>query len=415
MPDASTTRDLRLQNRARVLRGFLAVGTTTRANLAALTGLSPATVTTLVNDLLAEGLVTETGSLPSRGGRPTIQLELDPTGAYFLGADIGERGVTVELFDLRLNRVDRERRESSTRTSGSAELAEEVADAVRALRDRNAALADRIVGMGLALPGIVEGVSESWRVGESTVLYAQNLGWPAVGVRELAALDDLPLYADNGAKTMTSAEMLSGAASDCTHALVALLGGGIGLGVVADGRLVRGAESSAGEWGHTKIVPPSDPAAVPCSCGAKGCLEAYVGEDGMLRRWAALGARVPGTGWDAVRALLDAARSGDEAAATVVDESIELIGTALGNLVNLVNPEAIVLGGRVGLRLMQDWAPELRRRVDAAALDRPGRQCELRSARYGRDAIALGAALLPLNALIDDPAMLRKDQTSRDH
>lgn len=398
MADGATTRDLRTRNRARVLRQVVVAGETTRADLAAQCHLSTATVTNVVGDLLREGLIEERGSLPSDGGRPIGQIGVHAPGAYFLGADVGEHGVAVELFDLSFERLDREFREGRTRESTPTEIGEALQDAVSAIRARHPEQEPRLVGLGLGLPGIVEDTTGS-HGGHDVVLYAQSLGWPPVPVDELLRADGLEVFADNGAKTLATAEIWFGAARDVDHAIVALLGRGIGLGVVSNGELMRGLASSAGEWGHTKVSVGGP----RCRCGAHGCLEAYVGADAILRRWRDSGGEPPGSGWRALTALVASADAGDSAAIRVLDETVEILALALGNLVNLTNPERVIVGGWVGLCLMQSRRAQLEAQVRAAALERPGSQFTLELCRFEGDSVALGAALLPLQRLIDGP------------
>jgi predicted NBD/HSP70 family sugar kinase len=399
MANAATTRDLRAGNRAKVLRHIVIAQETTRARLAVECSLSAATVTKVVGDLLREGLIEERGSVPSDGGRPIARIGVNARGAYFLGADVGEHGVAVELFDLSFQRLDREFREGSTRDARPAEIGEALRDAVRAIRDRNPEREARLMGLGLGLPGIVEDAAGS-HGGSGVVLFAQSLGWPSVRLDELLDAPGLDVFADNGAKALATAEMWFGAVRGVDHALVALLGRGIGLGVVTGGDLMRGFASSAGEWGHVKVGRDGP----VCRCGAHGCLEAYVGADAILRRWREAGGSPDGLGWRALTALVDAADAGDTAAVAVLDETLEILATALANLVNLTNPERIVIGGWVGLRLMQARHKELELLIRAEALDRPGAQFTIELCRFEGDSVALGAALLPLQRLIDHPA-----------
>ena len=399
MANGATTRDLRAGNRARVLRHIVIAQETTRARLALECRLSAATVTNVVGDLLREGLIEERGSVPSDGGRPIARIGVNATGAYFLGADVGEHGVAVELFDLSFQRLDREFREGATRDATPAEIGVALRDAVRAIRDRNPQREARLMGLGLGLPGIVEDANGS-HGGSGVVLFAQSLGWPSVRLEELVDTDGLEVFADNGAKALASAEMWFGAVRGVDHALVALLGRGIGLGVVTRGDLMRGFASSAGEWGHVKVGHGGP----LCRCGARGCLEAYVGADAILRRWREAGGSPDGLGWRALTALVEAADAGETAAVAVLDETLEILATALANLVNLTNPERIVIGGWVGLRLMQARQKELELLIRAEALDRPGAQFTIELCRFEGDSVALGAALLPLQRLIDHPA-----------
>lgn len=392
MRQSLTIRSLRVQNRAAALTHLITVGRGTRAEIAAATGLSPASATNIVADLIAEGLIAETGLLASRGGRPTSVIEPIADGAYFIGADVGERGVAVELFDLTMTRVDREFRGGSIEESPDT-IGRDLTDAVEALRQRNSARWPRVRGVGLGLPGIVE----TDATGTQT-LYAESLGWEPVPVRPL--LDhDVPLFAENGAKTLAKAEQWFGAAHGVEHAVVVLFGRGVGLGVISEGELIRGSASSATEWGHLRL----DRNGPTCRCGCQGCIEALLGAQGILDRWAAAGGRFDGSGWTAIGELFDAAQSGDPVASSTVDEVVADLGAALSGLVNLFNPQRLIVGGWVGMRMMEHLGPRIADAVRAASLTRPGNQFELHSCTFGGDTVALGAAIMPLEALIAAP------------
>jgi predicted NBD/HSP70 family sugar kinase len=389
--------DVRQRNRTMALRSIILAGQTTRAAIARESGLSVASITNLVSELISEGLVMEAGSVASSGGRPVTLLAPRPAGAYFLGADVGERGVAVELFDLSMTRVDREFR-GGREGEPIETIAVDLDQAIDTLRERNPEAWDRVVGIGLGLPGIVETDADGRQV-----LYAQSLGWPPVPVADLIS-HDIPVFAENGAKTQAMAELWDGAVRGVNEALVVLLGRGVGLAIVSDGRLAHGLMSSAGEWGHVKIVRNGR----LCRCGAHGCVEAYLGADAILTSWREAGGEFEGSGWGAVGKLLDAQRDGDAVAGRVVDELIATLGSALGSLVNLTNPERVVIGGWVGLRLMETLADRVETSTRAEALVRPGAQFDLQVCRFGGDTVAIGAAMMPLNALLNEPRGSRR-------
>ena len=388
----ATVISLRLRNRAMVLKHIILSKQITRAQLAQDCGLSASSVTNVVNDLIAEGLVVETGSIASRGGRPIALIEPNPDGAYAIGADVGERGVAVELFDLTLNLVDRE-----FRGGRSEELPESISrdldDALSALRERNPDAWGKLLGVGLGLPGLVE----TDTTGAQT-LYAQSLGWPAVPIEQLVTTG-VALFADNGAKTQAKAELWFGAARGVEHAAVVLLGRGVGLGVVVDGQLQHGSTSTATEWGHTKV----ERGGRLCRCGNRGCLEAYVGADAILTAWAERGGKFEGTGWRAIGDLIASAEAGDRAASEVMDDVIATLGPALGGLVNFTNPQRLVIGGWVGNRLMESFAERIDKATRENALSRMAEQFELVPSTFGGDTVAVGAAIMPIEELIREP------------
>lgn len=399
-PEASTVTSLRQRNRASALGLILREGETTRAEVAKRCGLSAASAANLVAELIADGLVVETGTVSSRGGRPISLIAPNAEGAYAIGADVGERGVAVEMFDLSMKMVDREFRGGREQESPEGIIAE-LREAVAALKERNAPRWRRVLGIGLALPGVVEIDPD----GHQT-LYAQSLGWPPLAIP--TDLDGgLAVFAENGAKMQARAELWFGAASGVGHAVVALLGRGVGLGVVAEGQLYRGAFSSATEWGHTKIVLDGE----KCRCGDRGCVEAYLGADAILEAWRRAGGVFEGSGWQALGALLDAADAGEAGAASVLDRVIGALGAALGSLVNLTNPERIVIGGWVGLRLMERYDDRIRSAISNNSLSRAASQFELAIASFGGDTVALGSALAPIEALVQTPVRVSPTRT----
>jgi predicted NBD/HSP70 family sugar kinase len=400
----STTRNLRRRNRAAILRELLRGGETTRGKLASALSLSPATVTNVVADLAGEGLVHDTGSLPSDGGRPTTTLSVRPEGAYFIGADVGEHGVTVELFDLSLTPIVSVFRDISSHSNAPADISTALSGAI----DEVIASAGvgTIYGVGLGVPGVVESTGDAFSANAEITIYAQSLNWPPTTLDAIYDSTELPIFADNGAKTLATAESWFGTTQDTDDALVALLGRGVGLGIVSGGRVLRGAASSAGEWGHTKVSIGGP----VCNCGSRGCLEAYVGGAGIARRWREAGAEPSSNEEKALGELLAAGSRGDSVATRVIDETVEILGLGLSNLVNLFNPERVVLGGWAGLALAENHLAEIAAATRQTSLVRPGGQFDLVGATLGRDAVALGAALMAVESLIQNP-MTRLDES----
>lgn len=400
MATDSTTRNLRRRNRSAVLRQLIRNGETTRGHLASALALSPATVTNVVTDLMVEGLAHETGSLPSEGGRPVTTLSLQPEGAFFVGADVGEHRVTVEVFDLALTPRATVFLDVPSQNAGPADLWQAIHDAIN-----DAVLAagspTNVYGVGLGMPGIIE-THGSIDDHPTISVHAQSLGWAATTFPATFGSTRIPIFADNGAKTLATAESWFGAARDVNDGIVALLGRGIGLGIISGGSLLRGTASSAGEWGHMKVSLGGP----VCYCGNRGCLEAYVGGAGIARRWRDAGADPSGDEEEAFDELLDAVTRGDKVATAVLDETISILGLGVGNLINLLNPEQVVLGGWAGLKLADRHLDKILAAATAAALVRPGSQFDLVPSMIGRDGIAVGAALLAVEKLVESPLTL---------
>ncbi|MFG1817454.1 ROK family transcriptional regulator [Kribbella sp. NPDC049174] len=384
----TTVRDMRRSNRSALLTTIYRDGPLSRHELGHRTSLSAASVSNLVSELIAEGVVEEAGSVDSEGGRPRILLRVSPTFRYVVGAEVGETRVRVELFDLAMKvlaSVD-----YPIDAPQPSVVVKHVLEGLAAVVASSGVRSELILGLGVAVAGVVEG---------NAVVDAQTLGWDAVPLRQmLAEGTEVPIQVDNGANMLGQAEMWFGAGRGATDAVVALIGSGVGAALVADGSSYRGTRSSAGEWGHMTIAYGGR----RCRCGAFGCLEAYVGAEAVLERYREAGGALAATDEEAAFVeLLDAVGT-SEVAATIVDDTIGYLAAGVANLVNLVNPERIVLGGWAGLLLGERYLPRLREAVGEHALRQPYAQVSIELCKLGRDAVALGAATLPLLQLLRD-------------
>lgn len=390
---ATTVRDLRRSNRARVLTEVYARGPMTRHELGAAAGVSAATISNLVGGLLEQGVLIEAGAEDSDGGRPRALLQVNPAHGYVVGVDVGETAVLVELFDLGMRLL-------ATDTSRSPDAGLEVDRAVQQILnglDRVVAAAGvdpaKILGVGVGVPGLVER-------GDDAVVHAQTLGWDAVPLGALLrAGTTLPLLVDNGAKALGQAETWWGAARHADDAVIVLLGTGVGTSIILNGEVYRGPFSSAGEWGHTTIAVDGR----ACRCGARGCLEAYVGARAVVSRYDELAGQAGrASAADLVARVGDilAADPRDGAAAQVLAETATYLGAGIADLVNLFNPQRIVVGGWLGRLLGEGQLAQVRAVASQHALRLPFSQVDIVLAELGTDAVALGAATLPTRAFL---------------
>jgi predicted NBD/HSP70 family sugar kinase len=404
-PRKASVRDVRRTNRALLLRHLLFAGETNRSEAGQATSLSPATVTNLVSELIAEGTVLEGGQLDSPGGRPRTILAVNPLAAVVFGADVGEAEITVEAFDLTMRRLGGRTYAFSGRRISPAAVSDVIAGAVGAVTEDLVEAggfgpAPKILGVGLGVPGIVEhpeNVAGGSDGAVEPLVHAPVVGWESVRFTDLALRLGAPLLIDNGAKTTTQAEAWYGSARGVEHGAVVLIGDGAGAGIITNGRLYRGSSSSAGEWGHTKISLDG----IRCRCGARGCVETFVGASAVLERWRGREDSWLGREIDGVDALFEAYRDGDEAASTALHDLIDHLGVALSNLVNLYNPQKIVVAGWFGDRVAEEFLSDLRAAVRRSSLPQPGAEVIVERSTLGRQATALGAATLPLDRFIE--------------
>jgi predicted NBD/HSP70 family sugar kinase len=388
----TTVRDLRRGNRSALLWALYFGAPLSRQELGRRTGLSATTVSTVTGELLAEGVVTEAEPDGTADGRPVTRLRIAPEHGYVIGVDVGETRVRVELFDLALGgRARADYRLPAGPRDASAVVGHILTGLDTVIRTARIPLA-RVLGVGIGVFGVVERGSE-------VLVHGQTTGWDAVPLeRLLRAGTALPLHIDNGAKAMGQAEMWFGAGRGVQHAVVALIGSGVGAGVITHGTSYRGATSSAGEWGHTTVQAGGR----RCRCGARGCLEAYVGAGAVLERFrqARRGRPAPGKDEESAYAALLTAAETSPAAQRVLEEAAVYLGAGIANLVNLCNPQRILLGGWAGLLFGARMLPRIREAAAAQALRRPYAHTTIGLCRLGPDAVALGAATLPVRGFL---------------
>jgi predicted NBD/HSP70 family sugar kinase len=189
--------------------------------------------------------------------------------------------------------------------------------------------------------------------------------------------------------------------------VVCLIGSGVGASIITNGNTHRGSTSSAAEWGHTTIVVGGR----PCRCGSRGCLEAYIGAEAILDRY---GHSRPGEDEEsALAALIDTAAS-SAAAQQLLDETALYLGVGIADLINLINPERIILGGWAGLLLGDRMLPAIREAARQHSLSHPFAQTSIELGRLGPDAVGLGAATLPIEHFLNEtpPARVRDHAAS---
>lgn len=387
----TTVRDLRRQNRQLVLQHTYFAQPISRLELSQALGVSPATVTNVVGELLEEGVLLETGFEESQGGRPRTLLTVNPAHGYFIGIDVGETHTRVELFDLNLKRLDGRHSLIAPERSPLTQVLEHTEASVAAALASTRVAAEQVLGVGVGVPGVVQRSAEG--------RYVPVGALQAVPLQaQLRERLQLPIFVDNGAKVMAQAELWFGAGRSVESLAVLLIGTGVGAGIIAEGRLYRGATNSAGEWGHTKIMLDGR----PCRCGSRGCVEAYVGAPGVIQRFRELAPdqALPDDQEQALAAIAQAHAAGLPAARQVLDETAVYLGLGVSNLINLVNPELIVLGGWAGLLLGPLLLDGMRRAAEAHSLRQPFEVVRMGMCELGQDAICQGAATLALEQFL---------------
>jgi predicted NBD/HSP70 family sugar kinase len=387
-----TVRDLRRENRAAVLWSLYLSQLRSRQELGAATGLSAASVTNVIRELIDEGVVIETGLAESDGGRPRAMLGMNPRYGYVIGVDIGETRTRVELFDLTM--TERAKAEYPLDRAAEHDVAVvvgQIASGLDTVLAESGIDRDDILGVGVGVPGIIER-------GPEVLVHGQTYGWDAVPLgRLLRARTDLPLRFDNGAKTMGRAELWFGAGRGARNAVMVLIGSGVGASLISGGATYQGATSSAAEFGHVTVAVGGR----KCRCGASGCLEAYAGAAAILERY---GRPMAADDQELALAELIGAADTSSRADGVLGETAEYLGAGIGSLINLFNPEQVILGGWAGLLLGARLLPEIRESARRHSLRHLFAATSIDLGQLGPGAVARGAATLPMENFLNGSA-----------
>ena len=390
---------LRPHNLALVLQHIATGEPVTRARLAAATGLTKTTVSSLVDDLVSARLVVELGP-EARGeiGRPGSALALDPSGYAGIGLEINVDYIAVCLANLVGEVRYLRTRARDNRSQSPAKVLGRAVRMIGTALARAEAARLTVAGLGVAVPGPVETDSGLLRL-------APNLGWVDVPVAAILADrlagHDLAVVVDNEANLAALGELWFGGHHDLADFIHVSGEIGVGGGVVLSEELFRGVRGFAGEIGHV-VVQPDGPR---CRCGARGCLEQVAGQEAILRAAGLTGAVGTSIGQPggSVAELLARARAGDPATLRAVESAGRALGIGLSATVNVVDPSTVVLGGLYAA--LEPWLRgPLLEELSERAITHRWSPVRLLASRLGPDAAVRGAAGVVVKRVLSEPA-----------
>ncbi len=376
-------------NEALVLAELRGESLHSRADIARSTGLSGPTVTAITSRLIDRGLVEERATGASAGGRPPVLLGLRQRAGYVVGIKLTENRAIGVLTDLDANVVARADAALALPTPGAV-----VAGIVNTVEALAPAGHGRILGVGLGMGGVIDR-------DEGSVRHATYFDWHNEPLaKRLSDAIGLPVLIDNDVNALVASEQSWGAGRGVKNFAVVTIGRGVGMGMVLDGRLFRGSRGGAGELGHMKVVPEGP----ECECGGRGCLEAVIGEPALLGSLAGeLGRRVT------VDEAGTMARDGDQRVARVFAEAGQHLGRAVGNVVNILNPDRLLLAGE-GTHNLDLIMPAFRRALNETVFDGLQDGLSIHAEAWDDEAWARGAASLLLNELFEPNLRLNSDE-----
>lgn len=372
-------------------------GGISRAELARQMGLSRTAVTSIINNLLDAGIVHETESGPAPSGRRPILLEIDPQRGFVVGVDIGVTHLTLVLSDIAA-RVIREVEVPFDVSDGPDAGLRKVDEQVQALLDQAGLALQDVLTIGVGVPGPIA-------VDRGTVISPPIMpGWDNYPIQ--SALQDcwgIPVSLNNDAELGALGEWAYGVGRGVSNLVYIKVGSGIGAGLILNNMIYRGTRGTAGEIGHLTV----DDQGPICTCGNRGCLEVLAGGRAIARqaqRAVFSGQRTQMVNIKPVekitsREVIIAAQRGDLVAQQIVSEAGAFIGTAIAGLINVLNPDIVVVGG--GLAQSGDLLLEpIRRAVRQRSLRAAVQAVRITGAVLGRRSSSMGAVVQALTMVL---------------
>lgn len=390
--------EVKLKNRSAVLRLLFQYGPISRAQISQMTGLTPPTITSLIGEMIDQGIVVETGDTdaPANGGagRKRVLMDLKSDAKYELGIEFGAEATHIGVSDLKGNLINQ--RSIPVVDGDAIDRIKGIAVAVQdVLSERNIPI-EKVLGIGVGVPGLVDrkrGLSRK----------SPNLGWENIKVKDIfEEVLPMPVLIENNVRCMALGEQFFGHGRQVDDMILFHVGVGIGCGIIIGGRVFHGSSEGAGEIGHTAV----DINGPQCSCGKRGCLEALASGRAIAERARMLlkdHAKIAddmalNTSDITARSVSLAAQAGNLVAASILNDAGYYLGIGVANLINLFNPQMVVLHGGVLSSGQMILKPLLEAVASHVFSDRAG-DVDIRLSAYGDELGVMGGCALVLQEL----------------
>lgn len=379
-----------------------------RPQLATLSGLSQVTVIKITNHLIDRHLIQEKEYAESTGGRRAGLLEINPEGGFAVGLIPHPSSLIAVILNLNSDLIYSQQWEISLydRYLPAIDL---IVQCIEELVARSGISREKIIGVGVGMSGLIDAE-------RGYCIDSRQMNWQNVEIS--APLEDrlgIPVFLDNDVNCLTIYEKLFGHGQPYRHFLVVGIGSGVGLGIVINGDLYHGAFGGAGEFGHTAVTTEGR----LCVCGNRGCLEAYISDDAIVKNYLEYMLTTgysfqTGISEPTAFEVVERARNGDEAAIAAFRRAGTLLGVALANLINIFNPECIVLSGPdtdasmlAGDLLLVPMQQSLKQHL----FSQIGKDLRFTVERLGFESWARGAGTLILRRFFASPAQVHAERT----
>ncbi len=372
-------------------------GGLSRADIAKLTGLTPASISNISKQLIESKYLVERGMGESSGGRPPIILELNPDARYVIGVNIGVGSIEVVVTDLGAKIICRDEMLVLASKRSKELVIKNLVKLINEVLMSSNIDSEKVLGVGIAMHGIVNtdnGISK----------YAPYYNWVNVNLKEeLQSILKYPVFIDNDVRAMAIGESWFGSAKDINNFVMINVSNGVGAGIIIENKPYYGVDFSAGEIGH--IVVDVDGA--KCNCGNYGCLETVVSNDSIVKK--AIKAIKQGSNSLLINFkeniedltiddICKGASLNDDVSIYVLKEAARYLGMGISNLVNILNPRNVVVVGEI----FEDTLyviEALKEIVDKRSMRLPNKNIRITKSVLGKEAAVIGAATLVIKEL----------------
>jgi glucokinase-like ROK family protein len=348
-----------------------------RARISEITGLTKATVSSLVNDLIASHMVTESGMGESSGGRKPVMLLFNKSAGYAIGIDLDIHSIKGVLTDLEGNIVDEIKLDLEALSVDA--VTAHLKTSIRQLIERSPQSPCGIIGIGIGVPGMVNEAG--------TIVFAPNLAWENVSIHRLLAEEfAIPVIIDNEANAGAVGEKQFGAGKSASNLIYVSLGVGIGTGIIIKNELYRGFSGISGEMGHVTIEAHGS----KCRCGNIGCWELYASENALLEKAKSLSFATEHKP-PSIQELIEFAEAGNQEVISLLVQMGQYLGMGIINIMNTFNPELIIIGSR--LTAAEPWLLKpIHQMIAERSFPYSRREMRIEFSNLGANSTVLGAA-----------------------
>jgi predicted NBD/HSP70 family sugar kinase len=373
---------MRATNKKQILEFIQKNAPLSKKEIADRLGLSTTSVSTFINELISEDKIMNCGIAKSTGGRKSSLYQLNPEALYTIGLDLQVDRIIAVLLNFNGDLIETiqvpfKNKEELYLIS----LLKAAIDQISAARKINP---QKIRGVGIGIPGIVDHSA-------GLVEFAPNLGWKNVNLRQLLGINQ-PIYVENEANAAALGEKAYGVARNITNLVYISVGMGVGCGLILNNRLFTGHSYHAGEFGHMTVEPDG----LLCQCGNRGCWEVYSSNDAALKLYA----QKSGVHLNYFEEFLELVQKNDLHAAEVLESIIDYLGLGIANIANGINPEMIVVGGKIA-EIRSLIYNKLSKQIKDRCLEKSFGKLVLEFSQLKDSASALGVASLVIDEIME--------------